>query len=63
MVQALTTEEIDTDLATKRVVKRAKRARYAGFEGLSFESLNGPQKDALLKALAIKAGLIEDSED
>jgi hypothetical protein len=41
-------------------VRMAKEAKGA-FLGETFESLNGAQKDDLLKALAIKAGLIEPS--
>lgn len=44
--------------------KRArKRTRARALRGKTFESLTPPQKDKLLKALAVKAGLIEDSED
>ena len=38
-------------------------ARAADLAGNTFEELTPPQRDKLLKQLAVAAGLIEDSED
>jgi hypothetical protein len=40
-----------------------KRARIRALRNKNFEQLNPPEKDLLLKAVAVKLGLIQDSED
>ena len=47
----------------RHVAKKKRATAKAGFEGQTFESLNAQQKDTLLKELAIRAGLIDDSDD
>jgi hypothetical protein len=47
--------------------KKQKRTRLTGrmttLSGKVFESMTPPEKDLLLKALAVAAGLIDDSDD
>ena len=42
---------------------KAKTIRRAAFAGKTFETLTAKQKDHLLKTLALRAGLISESED
>jgi len=53
----------EQDRRSARQAQKAKRdaldAEVVGLEGKTFDSLTGPEKDTLLKALAIQAGLIE----
>jgi len=47
-----------------KVADRVRKAdRRSGLAGKTFESMTNPQKDKLLKALAVRAGLIDDSDD
>lgn len=45
------------------VAHKAKSARRAALAVKTFEGLTAKQKDHLLKTLALKAGLISESED
>jgi len=47
----------------RHVVKKKRATAKSNFDGQTFEALNAQQKDALLKELAIRAGLIDDSDD
>ena len=40
-----------------------KKTRKGDLAGNTFEDLTNPEKDKLLKALAVQAGLIDDSDD
>lgn len=66
MAQAKRTKDIP-GWAAEQAAKKAKKAREdgrkSGLSGKVFEDLTGNEKDTLLKALAVKAGLIEDSDD
>lgn len=60
--KALTGKDIPAHAA--KLTKAAREgARSAKLKGKTFEALNQKEKDALLKTLAIRAGLLEDSED
>jgi len=48
--------------ADKALARRSKKARMAELRGKTFEALTSEEKDALLKELAILAGLIDDSD-
>ena len=66
MATALKTRDIPGRQATvdaKKAAKARQQARKTDFAGKTFEQLTGPQKDALLKQLAVQAKLIEDSDD
>ena len=45
----------------KKARKEARSVAKVQFQGLVFENLSSEQKDLLLKELAIRAGLLEDS--
>jgi hypothetical protein len=66
MAQALRTKDIP-EWAAQKAAKKTKKDREDGRKtslgGKSFEDLTNPEKDLLLKALAVKAGLIDDSDD
>jgi DNA replication protein DnaC len=66
MAEAIKARDI-TDKAAQWEARRAHRRRKAAsldarqaFDGKTFAGLSGAQKDDLLKALAIRAGLIEE---
>ena len=66
MATALKTKDIPGRQAAvdaKKAKKARQVARKGDLSGKTFEQLNNPQKDALLKQLAVQAGLIEDSDD
>lgn len=46
--------------AKRKATKAALDSAKGSFEGKVFGDLNGQEKDDLLKALAIRAGLIEE---
>ena len=47
-----------------KVQERAlQRGRRSSLKGKTFEALSVPEKDKLLKQLAVQFGLIEDSAD
>lgn len=48
--------------AAKRPARQRAKDRSTSFEGKTFEDLNGPEKDVLLKHIAVKLGLIQDSD-
>jgi len=48
--------------ADKALARRSKKARMVGLREKTFEALTSEEKDALLKELAILAGLIDDSD-
>jgi hypothetical protein len=52
----------NTELATKSQKKQRSKTRSDVLATKTFEDLTPPQKDMLLKALAVKAGLILDSD-
>jgi len=67
MANAVKTSEIGDGKAAARAAqakgKAAKQARQdakTSFDGKTFDSLTGPEKDELLKALAISAGIIAE---
>lgn len=60
MALAKLTKDIESH-AQARTRAEAKRARAATFEGTPFESLTPIQRDAALKELLIRAGLIPES--
>jgi len=65
-VQAIRTKDIPEWAAKKaeaKTKKDRKDARDATFAGKTFEDLNNQEKDALLKAIAVRMQLIEDSDD
>ena len=47
-------------VAEKKAKRDAKAQARVDFEGKVFADLNPPEKDNLLKVLAIEAGLIEE---
>ena len=47
----------------KQAAAARRAARVSDLAGNTFEDLTPPQKDKLLKQLAVAAGLIEDSDD
>lgn len=49
--------------AQERTKDARGKSRRGGLSGKTFEELTAKQKDALLKELAVKAGLIDDSDD
>jgi hypothetical protein len=54
----------DDPQQSARDAKHSRRkVRTASVQGQTFEQLTPKQKDALLKELALRAGLIEDSAD
>lgn len=59
---ALKTKD-DPDHVTRVAKEQRKRARVKRHKSKKFEDLNATQKDELLKALAVRAGLVEDSDD
>jgi hypothetical protein len=46
--------------AKRKVKAKVKVQVKTSLEGKTFDELTGPEKDDLLKALAIQAGLIEE---
>ena len=43
--------------------RKASHTRVKTFSAKTFESLNAKKKDQLLKAIAIKLGMLEESDD
>jgi len=60
--KALVGRDIPSHAAKLERVRRVGE-RKTKLKGKTFESLSQKDKDALLKTLAIRAGLLEDSED
>ena len=60
MAQAKLTSDIAAHVQAKARAANA-RTRAASFEGVAFESLTPVQKDAALKELLIRSGLIPES--
>jgi hypothetical protein len=62
--QAIRTKDIP-EWAAKKTSAKTKRRREEGrkMKGKTFEQLSQSEKDVLLKALAVQAGLIDDSDD
>jgi len=62
--QAIRTKDIP-EWADKKAAEKTKKQREKGrkMAGKTFEQLSQKQKDVLLKALAVQAGLIDDSDD
>ena len=50
----------EAEAEAKRATKAAKKDRRSAFEGKTFSGLNSQEKDDLLMALAIEAGIIEE---
>ena len=48
---------------SKIQARAPQRGRRASLKDKTFESLTAPEKDKLLKQLAVQFGLIADSED
>lgn len=57
MAKGLRAKDLKDDKALIKRRVRKKRIQK------SFETMNSSDKDALLKELAVRAGLIDDSED
>jgi len=55
-------EEHDQEVRARRRRHR-RETKGSDLKDLSFEALTPAQRDRLLKAVAIKLGLIQDSED
>lgn len=47
----------------KKTAETRKRGRNKALKEMNFEAMNNAEKDNLLKALAVKAGLIDDTDD
>jgi hypothetical protein len=66
MAQAKRTKDIPgwaDQQAEKKAKKSREDSRKSALSGKAFEDLSGNEKDLLLKALAVQAGLIADSDD
>lgn len=50
-------------VAATRAKRQRNRDRAAARASKTFEQLTPPEKDLLLKEVAVKLGLIQDSED
>ncbi len=63
-MKAIKTSDIP-EYETPRAAARTVKGRRAGREkkGSAFEGLSNAEKDLLLKELAVRAGLIDDSDD
>lgn len=66
MATALKTKDIpgrQAAIDAKKAAKQRKETRVSSFSGSTFEQLTAPQKDALLKHLAVQAGVVEDNDE
>lgn len=62
--QAVTAKQVRTPEQTAKVERRQRnKDRTDALSGKTFEQLTKNEKDTLLKVLALRAGLIQDSED
>ena len=62
MALAKTTKDAVPDHGAKKAARKAKRDRVMGLSDKKFADLTGPQKTELLKACAIKLGLIQGDD-
>jgi hypothetical protein len=53
----------DAAAEAKKAAHRRKKDREATLKGKTFEDLSPPEKDKLLKAVAVRLSLIDDSVD
>lgn len=60
--QALKGSE-DVSHQARKVGRKRAKSRQQELGGKTFESLTPAEKDKLLKHLAVRAGLIDDSDD